>query len=337
MVDPHSTERLESSGSQRDETILRLYVHGTPVADIAELTGVCVKTVRNVARRRGFPPRRASQPDRDAAALKRYIAGERSTALTRELGISRTHLHSLRAGAGVPLQAGLRRRYPLDETAFEHPTEIGWWLIGLLAADGSINEREHRVSLCQTLADQDVLHEFLRYVGCPERPLTMLNLSPAAQARQLPRRPAAEARIFSARVCASLALHGIVPRKTANLELSGNAAGRAAVWLGLLDGDGSVGLYNDGRTPQIEFTGTRALMAQCEAFWRKALGYSELRPAASHHSRRLWSFRLTCSKAVVAAPILLEASPVSMVRKRSVLEQVAAKSRMNDAYGRNPS
>jgi hypothetical protein len=211
----------------------------------------------------------------------------------------------------------------LDETAFDRPTAVGWWLIGLLAADGSVNGREHRVSLCQTVGDADVLHAFLDNVGCPERPLTMLTLSPAAARRQLPRRPAAEARIFSARICGSLARHGIVPRKTANLTLSEQAASQAAVWLGMLDGDGTVGFYREGVTPRITFSGSPAAMTQCERFWRSALGYEGARPAARQHSNHLWVYQLTDAKAIAGAPILLAASPVSMKRKRRLLEQVA--------------
>ena len=104
--------------------------------------------------------------------------------------------------------------------AFDRPTHVGWWLIGLLAADGSINAPENRISICQSTKDIDVLHAFYEYVGCPDRPVTMLNLSEGAKARQLPRGPAAEARVFSKRLVQALGRHGIVPRKTASMELS---------------------------------------------------------------------------------------------------------------------
>jgi ribosomal protein S14 len=321
----------DGSRSSRDRLIVDRYIAGVPVVQIADEAGVCRKTVRNVARKAGVPPRTLTKPERNARALALYKAGMAVQTITTELGIGRSQLRKIAARAGIPPRRGWQRRYPLNEEAFEQPSPIGWWLVGLLAADGSIHEPEHRVSLCQTLDDADVLHAFLDYVGCPDRPLAMLKLSPEAAARQFPRRPAAEARIFSARICASLARHGIVPRKTSTLTLSEEAARKAAVWLGLLDGDGTVGIYRDGNRgrPTITFTGTSTVMGQCERFWRGVLGYSSPRPAATPHSRRLWTFRLYGAHAVTAARLLLTASPVSMNRKRRVLEQVAAKSTEN--------
>ena len=322
----------DDSRSSRDRLIVDRYIAGVPVAQIADEVRVCRKTVRNVARRAGVPARTVSKSARDAQALALYRAGTPVHEITANLGIGRTQLRRIADAAGVPPRHGWQRRYPLDEAAFDRPSAIGWWLVGLLAADGSIHAPEHRVSLCQTLADADVLRAFLEYVGCKDRPLAMLKLSPEAVARQLPRRPAAEARIFSARICASLARHGVVPRKTSTLTLGEEAAQEAAVWLGVLDGDGSIGIYPDGKRhrPQIAFTGTSTLMAQCERFWRASLGFTEPRPAARPHSRGLWTVRVSDVKAVAAARILLRASPVSMKRKRRVLEQVAAKSTEND-------
>jgi hypothetical protein len=317
---------MTHSAPQRDVLVATLYQQGMPVAEIAERAGVCVKTVRNVARRFGLPPRNPSKPERDARAVARYAAGEKVTAIARDLGITRSRIRVLAAQAGLPPRSGWRRRYPLDEAAFDQPTSVGWWLIGLLAADGSINAAENRISLCQTLSDADVLHAFYDYVGCPDRPLTMLNLSEEARARQHPRRPAAEARIFSRRIVSALARHGVVPGKTAGMTLSAEAPRNPAVWLGILDGDGSVGIYRGGRDLRVRFAGTRKLMTQCEAFWRPTLGFGGPTPAAHPHARGIWVFDLAGEKACGAAGVLLAASPISMARKRAKLSALVAES-----------
>jgi hypothetical protein len=284
----------------RDDLILALYKEGAPVTQIAERAGVCAKTVRNVARRAGVPARNPSQPDRDAAIVRCYRAG-------------------------VAPRYGWQRLYPLDEAAFDRSTPVGWWLIGLLAADGSIHAPENRISLCQSMKDVDVLHAFYQYVGCPERPLTMLNLSDEAKAKQWPRGPAAEARVFSSRLVSALARHGVVPQKTASMRLSDEASCRAAVWLGVLDGDGGVGIYREGRAPRLSFAGTEALMAQCERFWREQLGIDGARPSARPHAKGIWTFHLSHAKAEAAAQVLLGASPTSMRRKRALLAQIAGR------------
>jgi hypothetical protein len=324
MVSAGHSADVRPARTLRHELIAELYREGLPVVDIAQRAGVCIKTVRNVARRAGLPPRNPSQPERDDEILARYVAGEPVGSIARDCGVSQSRIRVVAARAGVPPRKGWQRLYPLDENAFDEPTETGWWLIGLLAADGSIHESEHRVSLCQTVDDADVLHAFYEYVGCPERPLTFLNLSEAAQARQFSRRPAAEARIFSKRIVKALARHGVVPRKTATLVLSPDAARRPAVWLGLLDGDGSVGIYRGGREPRVRFSGTRRLMEQCEEFWREILPYSGRQPAASRHRKELWQFSLCGTKARAAAGTLLRASPKSLSRKRAILAEIAA-------------
>jgi hypothetical protein len=310
---------MTNSAPQRDVLVATLYQQGVPVAEIADRAGVCVKTVRNVARRFDLPPRNPPKPERDARALARYAAGEKVTAIARDLGIARSRIRALAAQAGLPPRSEWRRLYPLDEGAFDRPTNVGWRLIGLLAADGSINAAEQRVSLCQTLSDADVLYAFYEYVGCPNRPLTVLNLSQEAQERQYPRRPAAEARIFSRRIVRALARHGIVPGKTATMELSREAARNPAVWLGVLDGDGSVGIYRGGRDVRVRFSGTRQLMAQCEGFWRRTLEFNFRGPTMRPHGGGIWAFDLAGKKARAAAAVLLAASPISMQRKRAKL------------------
>jgi hypothetical protein len=309
--------------TSRDSSILALYKAGAPVAEIASRSDVCVKTVRNVARRAGLPPRNAPIAERAREVALRYAAGDLVQVIADAHGITTSAVRGIAARAGLPARTEWRRRYPLDETAFDHLTNTGWWLVGLLAADGSINDAEHRISLCQSMKDADVLHAFYAYVGCPERPLTMLNLSQEAATRQFPRSPAAEARIYSTRMVRALARHGIVPRKTASMRLSDEASREAATWLGVLDGDGSVGIYRDGRQPRVVFFGTKALIGQCEAFWRRQLSFTDGGPAARPHTRGLWTFRLSCTKAREAARVLLASSPTSMLRKRALLTQIA--------------
>jgi hypothetical protein len=309
--------------TSRDGLILALYQADVPVAEIASRASVCVKTVRNIARRAGLPARIAPAPERNREVALRYAAGDRVQAIADAHGLTTQAVRGIAARAGLPARTNWRRRYPLDETAFDRPTKTGWWLVGLLAADGSVHEAENRISLCQSMKDVDVLHAFYAYVGCPERPITRLRLSKEAAARQLPRSPAGEARIFSARIVRALARYGVVPRKTASMRLSEEASSRAATWLGVLDGDGSVGIYRDGRQLSVVFFGTKALMAQCEAFWRRQLGFTDSRPTARPHAKGLWTFCLSCSKARAAARVLLAASPTSMRRKRELLTQIA--------------
>jgi hypothetical protein len=218
----------------RDDLILALYKEGAPVTQIAERAGVCVKTVRNVARRAGVPARNPSQPERDAAIVRCYRAGDPVARIAREHGVTQPCVRRIAARAGVAPRYGWQRLYPLDEAAFDRPTRVGWWL-------------------------------------------------------------------------------------------SDEASCQAAVWLGVLDGDGWVGVYREGRAPRLSFAGTEALMAQCERFWREQLGIDGARPSARPHAKGIWTFHLSHAKAEAAARVLLGASPTSMRRKRALLAQIAGR------------
>jgi hypothetical protein len=209
--------------TDRNELIAALYEEGVPGAEIAEGAGVCVKTVRNVARRVGLAPRNPAHPERDAVIVRSYRAGEPVDRIASQHGVSRSRVRAIAARAGVP------------------------------------------------------------------------------------------------------ARHGVVPQKTTSMRLSDEASRRAAVWLGVLDGDGSVGIYKGGRAPKLSFAGTEALMEQCERFWWTELGIEDARPAARPHAKGIWTFSLWCAKAEAAARVLIGASPISMRRKRGLLAQIAGR------------
>ena len=96
--------------TQRDELIASLYASGMPIAEIAARAEVCSKTVRNVARRRGLPPRNPPKPLRDAGVVARYQAGDRVSRIAAAHGISRSRVRIIAARAGVPPRAGWQRR-----------------------------------------------------------------------------------------------------------------------------------------------------------------------------------------------------------------------------------
>jgi hypothetical protein len=125
-------------------------------------------------------------------------------------------------------------------------------------------------------------------------------------------------------MCRALAVHGIVPRKTHGMRLSDQAAAEAAVWLGLFDGDGSGGSTRAAGRPRLDWFGNRAVMEQCSAFWGSRLQLQTDRPpSVIAHRGGLSKVALHGSNAARAARILLDASPVSMERKRRTLEEIA--------------
>ncbi len=87
MVSAGHSAGVRSARDLRHELIAELYREGLPVAGIAQRAGVCIKTVRNVARRAGLPPRNPSQPERDGEILARYVAGEPVGSIAADCGV----------------------------------------------------------------------------------------------------------------------------------------------------------------------------------------------------------------------------------------------------------
>jgi hypothetical protein len=305
--------------------IVRRYEAGEEMKLIAEDLGIDPKTVYNVARRAGLPNRRKFDPARTSRILGAYEAGRPVHEIAATENVHRTYVRNVARKAGLPARQTWRRRYSLDETAFDHPTPTGWWLLGLLAADGHVGAKDNLVALTQTEKDIDVLFAFLEYLGCPDRPLTELRLSPEAASRTHRRQRAFAARVQSKYLCAALARYGITPRKSKTLLLSETAAQEAAVWLGILDGDGWVSRVGQRGRPLLAFYGTRALMQQCSIFWRARLSFQRSSaPTVYRHVGTLHGIRLHGRNAMRAARILLTSTPVSLQRKRRTLEAIAS-------------
>jgi DNA-binding CsgD family transcriptional regulator len=292
---------------------------------IAERLGIDRKTVYNVARRAGLPNRHVFDAARAERILAAYAEGVPPTEIAEAEGVHRSYVRTVAGKAGLPPRQAWRRRYPLNEQAFDTPTPVGWWLIGLLSADGHIGTRDNLVALTQSGKDADVLYAFLDYVGCVDKPLTELRLSPAAASRTYDRQPAFAARVQSKYMCESLAGYGITPRKTKSLVLSETAAQQAAVWLGILDGDGWVSEVGQRGRPLLGFHGTKAVMGQCSSFWGARLSFQRVTaPTVYRHVGTLHGMRLYGTNATRAARILLASSPVSLQRKRRILERIAS-------------
>jgi hypothetical protein len=304
--------------------IIRRYEAGEEMKAIAEDLGIDRKTVYNVARRAGLPNRHIFDAARTERILEAYEAGRPVGEIASAEGVHRTYVRNVADRAGLPPREGWARKYPIDETAFDKPTEIGWWLVGVLAADGCVRTG-NLISLPQSDRDADVLRAFLAYVGCPDRPLADLKLSRRAASRSWRRSPAWEARVWSRHMKEVLASYGITATKTKNLKFSAEAARQPAVWLGLLDGDGWVSEKGQRGRPVIAFYGTPSSMRQCSTFWGKRLTFQHrASPAVLNHRAGLKAVRLHGRNATRAAEILLRSSPTSLQRKRRTLEAIAS-------------
>lgn len=320
MAAEHPTDRAE-----QHRRIAERYAAGDAIADIAASEDVDRRTVRNVARRANLPLRLPRRTERNNRILRRYADGEPVVRIATDEGVQSQYVSTLAKKAGLPTRRDWQRKYPIKHDAFDQPNSVGWWLIGLLAADGCVHAKGNYISLSQREEDTDVLRAFLEYVGADTRPLAETTPKKKGSGWHRSGCRYYEARIFSRQICESLARHGVRPQKTRTLVFGEEAAAQPAVWLGLFDGDGSAGVKLSHGIPRIDFFGTRAVMEQCATFWgsRLTLGTGQP-PSIIKHAGGLSKVAIYGSNAALAARIMLDASPVSMQRKRRVLQAISS-------------
>lgn len=205
---------------------------------------------------------------------------------------------------------------PVNHAAFDVPTSQTWYWLGLLGADGCVSDKG---MIYLRLQERDRAHvEALRaFVGAGEQGRIS---GPSKSDRSY-------CLAFTSRPIAAdlLRLGGITPRKSLTYDPGVQAASQAAFWLGMLDGDGTAGIYRFKQAsqvrPQLRWLGTKAAITRCAAFWAKALPDRHIGKICP--SRKLWQFGVQGETAQRAAVLLLDSCDYSLARKRETIERIA--------------
>lgn len=181
-------------------------------------------------------------------------------------GWCRVHYQRARANGGDPGPGDLRP--PIDHGAFTHARPGRWYWVGFLAADGCVSD-EANVQLRLAACDLSHIEALRAYVGAG---------APGSAAGRIsgPHKGSYRLTIRSRRIADDLAeLGAIKPRKSLSYTPTARAAVQTDFWLGMLDGDGTAYWHADARwssrRPELIWSGSRAAMTSCVAFWREQL------------------------------------------------------------------
>jgi hypothetical protein len=221
--------------------------------------------------------------------------------------------------------------YDLDKTYFDKiDTAEKAYILGFIFADGGIarvNGISYRLDFTQHANGRDVL-EFIRkqlgYAG----PILYDQKSGNYVRDRL--------QISNRYLAEKLERYGVVPNKSLILEKPKNLPNKfiGSFLRGLLDGDGSVGIYSINRTNTrggMYFNGTENLL---EWVRKQIRVHHKLYPKGK-------IFRLEISKQadLLNAISMLSTSPFGMERKNRIIEKLAAwleKSPMKTRISKNP-
>lgn len=147
-----------------------------------------------------------------------------------------------------------KRTHTLNENAFDTLTEESAYWVGFLMADGCVSGRYLRLGLAEI--DLPHIEKLKTFLGSSH----VVAYSPEG---------VYQFAVSSRRLASALAKYGVVPRKTHSAQVIGLEHNRH-FWRGVIDGDGSLGIYRSGRNmlprPRIQLVGSRELLTQFIAF-----------------------------------------------------------------------
>lgn len=224
-----------------------------PVTRVAAILGCDRATIYDWIRQYGGVPKRYRKayvlPAGDA--LRQLCETNTDIELARRFGCSETTIKVHRHADGI-LRSRVRRRYTLDETFFKKiDTEQKAYILGFLAADGTIPSEGRSVVLMLHSRDEHILRDIRAAMGSNARIFKRQKIA------QHPNRgPYSFIYFGSQKIVADLAKHGIGPRKSFTLEYPKTIQRKMERHFlrGLLDGDGTI------RDRSFNFLGTGALI-----------------------------------------------------------------------------
>ncbi|MFU8873371.1 hypothetical protein [Micromonospora sp. SL4-19] len=244
-----TTLNVRLSDVQKEELVERA-VRGEGLTKLGEAYGISRQAVRGILRRRGVPPRivgKLTEAQRDEV-VQRYLNGSSMADLARAFGVTEPSVRGLLVRRGVALR---RVNHMLRHDAFDHLTPDACYWAGFLFADGSVGYRPGHlphVSVGLAQCDREQLVALRSFLGS------------------------------TGSISAPSATHGSCQFSVRSVQLAdrlvelgryqGNVDQRLAVsrdfWRGVVDGDGSIGMYRTKQNPrpfaQFRLVGSRRIL-----------------------------------------------------------------------------
>jgi hypothetical protein len=255
---------------------------------------------------------------------ERYLAGESTVAIAVSLGLHPSTINDRLKRAGVPRRSfreAVRLLYPLREDAFDDVTEESAYWIGMLMADGCVYRKANSSCVALHLQTDDAAHvqkfaDFLGYKQPIRFAVSQGGYSKDGNCRY------AFVQIMSDRLTQRLEQFGVIPRKSLTAKVNGLEMNRH-FWRGVVDGDGSLGLYENRRQsrwfPCLQVVGSETLMHQFADFVRSRLpGWR----GKANRKETIYSVNLGASLGRRMVEVLYADCAVALDRKLRIADQI---------------
>jgi hypothetical protein len=257
--------------------------------------------------------------------------------MASNLGVKRTRLdfhhtsqvrsRMSKSHTGVKLSSEHKahmRRCTLNESAFDTLTEASLYWIGFSITDANVCYKKGIPVIALHLKAGDLPHlmKFREFVGSSHKVGSYVNKTWGNTSYSLS--------FSSEKMANTLAKYGIVPNKCFIAEIKGGVESNRHLWRGVIDGDGSLGIYvrknwngSMRKVPYINITGTKNVCLQFNSFLEKELG--EPMPPNVIFYKKSYLFMVEGHRAVKAIKLLYSDCTIALERKliraREIMEE----------------
>lgn len=170
---------------------------------------------------------------------KKYKQGISCPKIAREFNVSAVAIQGLLKRRNISLrsQCEAQRKLFFNENAFNVITEESAYWIGFLMADGNVSYKHGNspeISLVLQARDKEHLIKFRSFLKAEH---ALINIHKCNSVRFS---------IKSKTLTADLKMYNVVPRKSFTARATGELILNRHFWRGVIDGDGSIGVYKSG-------------------------------------------------------------------------------------------
>lgn len=306
-----TSPRHRLTPTQREE-ILSAATSGESITRISERYGVTRQAIRGILRRRGVPARRVGKltDAQRSEVVNQFLGGAPISRIAASFGVTAPSVRGLVSRKGI-LIPGVSHR--LRHDAFDSFDSDACYWIGFLFADGCVSYRQGympQISLGLAERDREHLVALRDFLCCDN------SISPVS-----PTHGSCQFSIRSHRLADRLIELGRYKD-----VLDERLAASRDFWRGIVDGDGSLGIYNRPAPSTRSFAQFRVVGRRhiLDSFAEFLQGEGIVKLSVRPH-KSIFTMGTTCGPAERIVALLYAGAGTALPRKAEIAERIIAR------------
>ena len=305
----------------------KLYEQGLSTNKVALSFNYTGGGINSVLRRYGIqlrPQYPKLSDDQKAEICKLYQNGIGLTELAeKHFKCARIKIRKVLEDNNIKVKSKVEaHRKALDESVFDVLTpDVAYW-IGFLLADGNVSKRTSKVNkivsyyinLVLQIKDKKHIEKFHSFLKSGHR----------IRIRENGKNKCVGFNFKSNHIAEALMSYGVVPRKSYCATVDGRLKYDRDFWRGMIDGDGSLGIYDKGTRSNIclSLCGTEAVVTAFQEYVRTIIPESKTQIHMRDLKTRFSEFALKGRPAYRIIKDLYEDNVLALGRKNTIAQRV---------------